>query len=40
MPRLALFMAGKAFQQYRAAGGSRSGVLPDFVIGAHAVVSG
>lgn len=40
MPRAALFLAGKAFQKYRAAGGSRSGVLPDFFIGAHAAVLG
>jgi predicted nucleic acid-binding protein len=39
MPRAALFLAGKAFQRYRAAGGARTGVLPDFFIGAHAVVS-
>jgi predicted nucleic acid-binding protein len=31
MPRLALFMAAKAFQHYRAAGGMRTGVLPDFL---------
>ena len=37
-PRSALFLAGKAFRQYRAAGGARSGVLPDFFIGAHAAV--
>ena len=40
IPRAALFLAGKAFQRYRAAGGSRSGVLPDFFIGAHAAVTG
>jgi hypothetical protein len=40
MPRPALFLAGKVFQQYRAAGGTRNGVLPDFFIGAHAAVSG
>lgn len=40
MPRPALFLAGKAFQRYRAAGGTRTGVLPDFFIGAHAAVSG
>lgn len=40
MPRSALFLAGKAFLQYRAAGGARTGVLPDFFIGAHAMVSG
>ena len=37
-PRAALFLAGKAFQRYRAAGGTRTGVLPDFFIGAHAAV--
>ncbi|CAA7626844.1 type II toxin-antitoxin system VapC family toxin [Magnetospirillum sp. UT-4] len=40
MPRAALFLAGKAFQRYRAAGGGRNGVLPDFFIGAHAAVVG
>ena len=39
IPRPALFLAGRAFQQCRAAGGSRTGVLPDFFIGAHAAVS-
>ena len=39
MPRPALFLAGKAFQRYRAAGGRRTGVLPDFFIGAHAAVA-
>jgi predicted nucleic acid-binding protein len=38
MPRTALFLAGKAFTQYRNAGGSRTGVLPDLFIGAHAQV--
>ena len=38
MPRAALFLAGKVFTQYRRAGGSRTGVLPDFFIGAHAAV--
>lgn len=38
MPRAALFLAGKAFIQYRNAGGIRNGVLPDFFIGAHAEV--
>ncbi|MEH2612495.1 type II toxin-antitoxin system VapC family toxin [Bradyrhizobium sp. AZCC 1693] len=38
IPRMALFLAGKASVQYRNAGGTRSGVLPDFFIGAHAVV--
>jgi predicted nucleic acid-binding protein len=40
IPRAALFLAGKAFQRYRAAGGTRTGVLPDFFIGAHASVLG
>lgn len=40
MPRPALFLAGKVFQRYRAAGGTRNGVLPDFFIGAHAAVAG
>ena len=39
-PRSALFLAGRVFQRYRAAGGPRSGVLPDFFIGAHAAVMG
>ena len=40
MPRAALFLAGKVFQRYRASGGTRSGVLPDFFVGAHAAVLG
>ena len=39
-PRAALFLAGKAFLRYRAAGGIRTGVLADFFIGAHAAVEG
>ncbi|WP_027582837.1 type II toxin-antitoxin system VapC family toxin [Bradyrhizobium sp. Ai1a-2] len=38
IPRAALFLAGKAYIQYRAAGGNRTGVLSDFFIGAHAAV--
>ena len=38
IPRAALFLAGKAYLQYRAAGGNRTGVLSDFFIGAHAAV--
>ena len=36
MPRAALFLAGKAYLRYRSAGGTRTGVLSDFFIGAHA----
>ena len=37
--RAALFLAGKVFQRYRAQGGTRTGVSPDFFIGAHAAVA-
>lgn len=40
IPREALFLAGKAFLAYRRQGGARTGVLPDFFIGAHAAVEG
>lgn len=40
MPRSALFLAGRAFREYRSRGGTKTGVLPDFFIGAHAVVEG
>lgn len=40
VPRPALFLAGKAFAQYRRRGGVKTQVLPDFVIGAHAAVLG
>ncbi len=40
MPRAALFLAGKVFQRYRTAGRVRTGVLPDFFIGAHAAIEG
>jgi predicted nucleic acid-binding protein len=36
-PRAALFLAGKAYLRYRTAGGTRTGVLSDFFIGAHAL---
>ncbi|MBT1159459.1 type II toxin-antitoxin system VapC family toxin [Aminobacter anthyllidis] len=39
VPRASLFLAGKVFTRYRKSGGSRTGVLPDFFIGAHAAVS-
>lgn len=37
--RPALFLAGQAFRRYRRAGGVRTGVLPDFFIGALALVN-
>ena len=40
IPREAAFLAGKAFQVYRKQGGQKTGVLPDFFIGAHAAVAG
>jgi predicted nucleic acid-binding protein len=40
MPRPALFLAGQAYKTYRARGGIKTGVLPDFFIGAHAVAEG
>jgi predicted nucleic acid-binding protein len=39
-PRAGLFLAAKAFKRYRAAGGTKSNVLSDFFIGAHAAVEG
>ena len=39
-PKPALFLAGKAFMQYRRQGGTKTNVLADFFIGAHAAVSG
>jgi predicted nucleic acid-binding protein len=40
IPRPALFLAGKAFVRYRRQGGKKTGILPDFFIGAHAAVAG
>jgi len=39
IPRPALFLAGKVFRAYRKRGGPKTGVLPDFFIGAHAAVA-
>lgn len=36
LPREALFLAAKAFLQYRRRGGAKTSPLPDFFIGAHA----
>jgi len=38
LPREALFVAGRAYRQYRERGGIRAGVLADFFVGAHAAV--
>lgn len=38
IPREALFLAGKAFLNYRKSRGSKTSPLPDFYIGAHAAV--
>ncbi len=40
LPLQACFRAGQAFQKYRKAGGSRTSILPDFLIGAHAAENG
>jgi predicted nucleic acid-binding protein len=40
IPRDALFLAGRVFLRYRRQKGTKSGVLPDFFVGAHAAVSG
>ena len=40
IPRRAAFLAGKAYLQYRCLGGTKTNVLPDFFIGAHATVLG
>jgi predicted nucleic acid-binding protein len=39
LPRPALFLASRAFAKYRRAGGTRTSVLADFFIGAHAAVT-
>jgi predicted nucleic acid-binding protein len=40
IPREALFLAGKAFLNYRRHRRTKLGVFPDFYIGAHAAVHG
>jgi predicted nucleic acid-binding protein len=40
MPFSAAYLAGRCFASYRRHGGTRTGVLPDFFIGAHAAVAG
>lgn len=39
IPREALFLAGKVFLKYRKTRGTKRSTLPDFYIGAHALVS-
>jgi predicted nucleic acid-binding protein len=39
IPFAASFLAGHAHARYRRAGGKRTAVLPDFLIGAHAAVT-
>ena len=38
LPQEALFLAGKAFVNYRRNKGTKTNVLPDFFIGAHAAI--
>lgn len=40
IPWEAAYLAGRAFRQYRQRGGTRSRVLADFLIGAHAATGG
>ncbi len=40
IPYSAAFLAGKAHSAYRRKGGPRASTLPDFFIGAHALVAG
>lgn len=40
IPRPGLFRAAKAFAAYRARGGVKGSVLPDFFVGGHAEVTG
>jgi predicted nucleic acid-binding protein len=39
IPRSALFLAGQAHRRYRQRGGENTGILADFLVGAHAAVS-
>ena len=40
LPYAAAFVAGKAFLAYRRRGGTKRAPLPDFYVGAHAIVAG
>ena len=38
IPKEALFLAGKTFLKYKKVGGTKTSILPDFFIGAHASI--
>jgi predicted nucleic acid-binding protein len=40
IPWEAAFLAGKCFREYRRKGGDKHSPLPDFFIGAHAIIAG
>ena len=40
LPWAAAFLAARCFRTYRGRGGTRTSTLPDFLIGAHAAVTG
>ena len=39
-PLAALYVAGKVFAKYRASGGTRTSLIPNFFLGAHAQIAG
>ena len=40
IPKEAMFLSGKAYLAYRRRGGRKTAPLPDFIIGAHAAITG
>ncbi len=40
VPYPAAFLAARCYLEYRRRGGARTGVLPDFFVGAHAAIAG
>ena len=38
-PTSALYLAGKVFAKYRSSGGTRTSLIPDFFLGAHAQIA-
>ncbi len=40
IPETGLFLAGRTYRPYRRNTGTKTGVLPDFFVGAHAAVTG